>query len=79
MCGLFPCIPILMFFLLKRYKDVKIVCACVCVCVHVCVCVCVCVCACVCAVSKKIESNHQVDKTNIASSISQSNGNSIRS
>ena len=79
MCGLFPCIPILMFFLLKRYKDVKIVCACVCVCVHVCVCVCVCVCACVCAVSKKLESNHQVDKTNIASSISQSNGNSIRS
>ena len=77
MCGLFPCIPILMFFLLKRYKDVKIVCACVCVCVRVCVCVCVC--ACVCAVSKKLESNHQVDKTNIASSISQSNGNSIRS
>ena len=75
MCGLFPCIPILMFFLLKRCKDVKIVCACVCVFV----CVCVCVCACVCAVSKKLESNHQVDKTNIASSISQSNGNSIRS
>ena len=31
------------------------------------------------AVSKKIESNHQVNKTNIASSINQSNGNSIRS
>ena len=53
MCGLFPCIPILMFFLLKRYKDVKIVCACVCVCVHVCVCVCVCACVRVCVLYQK--------------------------
>ena len=63
MCGLFPCIPILMFFLLKRYKDVKIVCACVCVCVHVCVCGCVRVCVCVCCIKKtRIKSSSRQNK-----------------